>query len=236
MIRMLGRLSAVGVQSVRERGYYGDGGGLYLRVAPGGAGWIMKPKPDPAAVMAHLRVLESKLSNAFEAEADYPNAMQDRYVVAQTAFANFLMGAGIDEKIAHKFIELASGMKQGSLPFLHPPEASGRTYDSEVIWNYRGYVVIGLECILRSGKMKLRPAAKYIAKEYPVFDRLKRNPSDSLATSIISWRRYFDEGKGYEYLRANMDMFYQPCDSAEMFERAKRALRIAAEDTARDAL
>ena len=33
-----------------------------------------------------------------------------------------------------------------------------------------------------------------------------------------------------------MEMFYQPCDPAEMFERAKRALRIAAEDTARDAL
>jgi integrase len=43
MTRMLGRLSAVRVQSVRERGYYGDGGGLYLRVAPGGAkGWIFR--------------------------------------------------------------------------------------------------------------------------------------------------------------------------------------------------
>jgi integrase len=43
MRRMLGRLSAVRVQSVRERGYYGDGGGLYLRVAPGGAkGWIFR--------------------------------------------------------------------------------------------------------------------------------------------------------------------------------------------------
>ena len=43
MTRMLGRLSAVRVQSVRKRGYYGDGGGLYLRVAPGGAkGWIFR--------------------------------------------------------------------------------------------------------------------------------------------------------------------------------------------------
>src|SRR5262244_4658877 len=41
--RMLARLSAVRVQSVRKRGYYGDGGGLYLRVAPGGAkGWIFR--------------------------------------------------------------------------------------------------------------------------------------------------------------------------------------------------
>jgi integrase len=43
MARMLGRLSAVRVQSIRKRGYYGDGGGLYLRVAPGGAkGWIFR--------------------------------------------------------------------------------------------------------------------------------------------------------------------------------------------------
>src|SRR5262249_2314043 len=43
MTRVLGRLSAVRVQSVRERGYYGDGGGLYLRVAPRGAkGWIFR--------------------------------------------------------------------------------------------------------------------------------------------------------------------------------------------------
>src|SRR5262245_49653991 len=43
MRRMLGRLSAVRVQSVRKPGYYGDGGGLYLRVAPGGAkGWIFR--------------------------------------------------------------------------------------------------------------------------------------------------------------------------------------------------
>src|SRR5262249_40937689 len=43
MTRMLGRLSAVRVQSVRKRGYYGDGGGLYLRVAAGGGkGWICR--------------------------------------------------------------------------------------------------------------------------------------------------------------------------------------------------
>ena len=236
MIRMLGRLSAVGVQSVRERGYYGDGGGLYLRVAPGGAGWIMKAKPDPAAVMADLRVLERKLSNAFKTESNDPDAMQLRFSVALTAVANFLTGgAGIDEEIAHKFIESASAMMEGSLPFLHPPKANGRTYDSQALWAHRACVVIGLECILRSRKKKLQEAARYIAKEYPVFNRLKRNPSDSLATSIISWRRYFDEGRGYEHLRARMEMFYQPCDPAEMFERAKRALKGAAEETARGA-
>ena len=183
--------------------------------------------------MADLRVLESKLLRAFKTESNDPDAMQLRYSVALTAVANFLWRAGIDEEIAHKFVELASGVKEGSLPFLRPPKAGGRTYDSQVIWNYRCYVIIGLECILRSGKKKLQEAARYIAEEYPVFDRLKRNPSDSLATSIISWRRYFNEERGYEPLRASMEMFYQPCDPAEMFERAKRALRVAAEYTAR---
>jgi len=166
----------------------------------------LKAKPDPGAVMADLRVLESKLLRAFKTESNDPDAMQLRYSVALTAVANFLWRAGIDEEIAHKFVELASGVKEGSLPFLCPPKAGGRTYDSQVIWNYRCYVIIGLECILRSGKMKLQEAARYIAKEYPVFNRLKRNPSHSLATSIISWRRYFNEGKGYEHLRACMDM------------------------------
>jgi hypothetical protein len=231
---VLGRLSAVRTQSVRKHGY-GDGGGLYLRVAPGGTSWI-KAKPDPAAVIADLKVLESKLSNAFEAKADYPNAMQDRYTVALTAVANFLTGAaGIDEEIAHKFIELASAMREGNLPFLHPPETGGRTYDSQAKWNYRSYVVIGLECILKSKKMKLQEAARYIAKKYPIFNRLKRNPSDCLEKSIIAWRRYFADGTGYEYLRVASEKFYQPCDPAEMFERAKRALRAAAENTAKAA-
>ena len=186
--------------------------------------------------MAELRVLERKLSNAFKTESNDPDATQLRFSVALTAVANFLMGAGIEEEIAHKFIELASAIKEGSIPFLRPPKASGRTYDSQVIWNYRCYVVIGLECILRSRKMKLQEAARYIAKKYPIFDRLKRNPSDSLAKSIISWRRYFAEGKGHEYARAEMDKFYEPCDSAEMFERGKRALKKAAEITAKAAL
>ena len=137
------------------------------------------------AAIANLIVLETKLLRAFKTESSNPDAMQLRYSVALRATANCLMRVGIEEEIAHKFIELASAIKEGSIPFLRSPKASGRTYDSQVIWNYRCYVVIGLECIVRSGKMKLQEAARYIAKEYPVFNRLKRNPSHSLATSII---------------------------------------------------
>src|SRR5262249_17830415 len=73
MTRMLGRLSALRVQSVRKPGYYGDGGGLYLRAAPGGSkGWIFRyggggqrrgigvgggspPRPAPARAPARRR-------------------------------------------------------------------------------------------------------------------------------------------------------------------------------------
>jgi len=36
----------------------------------------LKAKPDPAAVMADLRVLESKLLRAFKTESNDPDAMQ----------------------------------------------------------------------------------------------------------------------------------------------------------------
>jgi len=171
------------------------------------------------AAIANLIVLETKLLRAFKTESSNPDAMQLRYSVALRATANCLMRVGIEEEIAHKFIELASAIKEGSIPFLRSPKASGRTYDSQVIWNYRCYVVIGLECIVRSGKMKLQEAARYIAKEYPVFNRLKRNPSHSLATSIISWRRYFDEGRATNTCERAWRCFISPatppkCSSA----------------------
>jgi hypothetical protein len=188
----------------------------------------MTAEPDPAAIMANLEVLESKLSGAFGAKADYAKAMQDRYVVALTAVANFLVKAGIEEEIAHKFAELASAISEGSVPFLQPPKASGRTFDSQAIWMNRAYAVVGLECILRSKKMNKQDAARYIAKKYPVFNRLKRNPSASLANSILSWRRYYDEGRGYEHIREEMAKHYQLRPPDKMFEHGEVVLQKAA--------
>ena len=43
MGRGLHRLSAIGVAGRKRPGYYVDGGGLYLRVAPGGSkGWVFR--------------------------------------------------------------------------------------------------------------------------------------------------------------------------------------------------
>ena len=42
-MRGINRLSALKVNTLRQPGYYADGGGLYLRVAPGGSkGWIFR--------------------------------------------------------------------------------------------------------------------------------------------------------------------------------------------------
>lgn len=41
--RIVGKLTALAVSRASKRGLYGDGGGLYLRVAPGGAkGWVFR--------------------------------------------------------------------------------------------------------------------------------------------------------------------------------------------------
>jgi len=149
-------------------------------------------------------------------------------LVALPAVANFLEKSDVKNEIVRKFFELGTFIEEGSLPFLRPPKASGRTYDSLTLWIPRAYVVVGLECILRSGKMKLQDAARYIAKEYPVFNRLKRNPSHCLAKSIISWRRYYNEGRGYEYVREEMAKHYEPRPPDKMFEYAEAFLQRAA--------
>ena len=42
-MRPIHRLSAVKVATIKQPGYYADGGNLYLRVAPGGSkGWIFR--------------------------------------------------------------------------------------------------------------------------------------------------------------------------------------------------
>jgi hypothetical protein len=64
----------------------------------------MTTNPDPPTVIANLEILTNKLRYFFEAEAKHANAMQDRYVGALTAIANFLKRSGIDEDIAQKLL------------------------------------------------------------------------------------------------------------------------------------
>ncbi|MCZ6664954.1 MAG: Arm DNA-binding domain-containing protein, partial [Gammaproteobacteria bacterium] len=43
MAKLINRLSALGVQRKRKRGYYADGNGLYLQIAKGGAkSWVYR--------------------------------------------------------------------------------------------------------------------------------------------------------------------------------------------------
>jgi hypothetical protein len=189
------------------------------------------PPKLTCAVMAALKELKSKLSSAFEeAKVDPTNPMQDFCARALPAVANFLEKSDVKNEIVRKFFELATFIDEGSLPFLRPPKARGRTADSLTLWIPRAYVVVGLECILSSGKMKKKvEAAKYIAKKYPVFNTLKRHSSHSLAKSIISWRRYYNKGKGYERLREQMAKHYEPRPPDEMFKYAETVLQKTAE-------
>src|SRR5882762_2312324 len=45
MARAIGKLTALAVDKAKRRGYYGDGGGLFLQVSPGGAkSWVFRFK------------------------------------------------------------------------------------------------------------------------------------------------------------------------------------------------
>jgi RNA 3'-terminal phosphate cyclase len=45
MARMIGKLTALAVSQVKRRGYYGDGGGLFLQVSASGAkSWVFRFK------------------------------------------------------------------------------------------------------------------------------------------------------------------------------------------------
>jgi hypothetical protein len=149
---------------------------------------------DLAATTQTLRtVFFSPTKSKAPDDADRIITLQSRHVVALGAIAEFLRRSGGGEDIARRFLELAdaiSGLRKGivadlvrpAIPFSRPP-------DGVVDWAYRHEVVIGLECIVRSGRKKtLKEAAKYISKKYPAFERLKRNDKDNLASAILSWR------------------------------------------------
>src|SRR5580704_10924070 len=45
MARTIGKLTALGISQAKRRGYYGDGGGLFLQVSPSGSkSWVFRFK------------------------------------------------------------------------------------------------------------------------------------------------------------------------------------------------
>jgi hypothetical protein len=205
--------------------------------------------PNPAAVMANRAVLIRNLRffllspNKKKAGHDNITTLQSRYVAALGEVAHFLTAVG-EEDLALKFIGLADAigqLKNGTVAdVVRPTPAGGRGPDGIVPWSLRHEVVIGLKCIL--GKMKTKgKAAKYIADRYPVFDRLKRNPEASLASSILSWRRRIDDGavpEEAEDILAHERRFFaqyggENRSPAEMFALGEQLLAQAAERTTR---
>jgi len=202
---------------------------------------------DPAAVMANrtalIQNLRRWLLSPNKAGQEDITTLQDRYVAALGEVAHFLTAAG-EEDLALKFIGLAGAIGQlrnGTVAdVVRPTPAGGRGPDGIVPWSLRHEVVIGLKCFLISRKFKTQEkAAKYIADEYPtVFDRLKRDPSASLAKSILSWRRRINDGDvpGAEDMLAHERSFFEQYGGdnrspAEMFALGERLLAQAAERT-----
>jgi hypothetical protein len=202
--------------------------------------------PTAAAVMADLATLTHNLRNSFRIPSksgiDDTITLQARYVVALGNVAEFLGRGGAGEDVAQKFIELAGALdnlRNGVVAEVLSPTSfgGGRGPDGTVAWSYRFDVVIGLECILRSGKKNTnKEAAEHIARKYPAFDRLKRDPSDTLSTSVLSWRRQINEGKVPEskYMQAHQHKFFEQhanLPPSEMFALGERLLAEAAERT-----
>jgi hypothetical protein len=181
--------------------------------------------------MHDLNMLLRKLRKAFRlSHHDKTIALQDRYAAALCHVADFLEPA--DEKIANQFLVLASEIEELRYGIvtraLRPAKVGGRGPDGVGTWIFRVDVVIGLECILKSQKMKKRDAANYIAKKYPVFDQIKRNPDALLASSILSWRDRIKAGKVSEGL-ASLRSFFRQHNSddlapGQMFARGEELL------------
>ena len=163
--------------------------------------------------------------------------LQARYVVALGHVAEFLRASGASEEIVLKFIGLAGAIDQlrkGSVAdVVRPTPAGGRGPDGIVAWSLRHEVVIGLECILRSQKLDGTAGAKHIARKYPIFNRLKRNPDDKLATAILSWRRRIHDGEvpASEEIAAHEKKFFEEHNAPDMFELGERLLAEASERT-----
>jgi hypothetical protein len=147
---------------------------------------------DFATLTNNLRFL---FGTAVKPTADRVVTLQSRYVVALANVAMFLERSGVEREIARKFVELADAignLRNGVVTDpVRPAIAGGRGPDGHVIWGLRADVCIGLECFVKAGQSRDQ-AAKEIAKEYPAFERLKRNANAKLNASILSWRKHIN--------------------------------------------
>jgi hypothetical protein len=200
-------------------------------------------KPNPSAGMVNREVLIHNLRLSFRSPAkagrDSIGLLQARYVRALYDVAGFLTSIGAGDDIARKFIELADAIGQlrnGTVAdIVRPATVGGRGPDGLIVWSLRAEVAIGLECLVRSRKMKKGKAAEYIAENWPEFDRLKRNTGASLKGSILSWRRNIDQRNAPEAndLLAHERKFFEQHGAAEMFALGEQVLANAAAETSR---
>lgn len=175
-----------------------------------------------------------------KADAPQPLTLQSQYVVALAEIAKFLeRRPGIEKSIPRKFVELADAvraLRHGTVAdALRPANVGGRGPDGYVVWAGRAEVCKALECLHKSGQ-SVPAAAKYIAKSYPVFSRLKRNDKDALDKAILSWRKHINNGTAptADDIISHERKFFEGCgelNSKQMLELGESILRQAAQQT-----
>jgi hypothetical protein len=179
-------------------------------------------------------------------EDNHVVVLQSRYVVALSEYvAPFLRRAGVGDDIADRFVELADaigGLRLGIVTDpVCPATIDSRSLDSLTTWLLRGEVGIGLDCLIKSERIKtLKDAADHIAKKYPQLSRLKRNRNDTLASAILSWRNSIREGKAPEsdYLKEKSRTYFKKLGALSpeaMFGHAKEVLAETAKKTSETA-
>jgi hypothetical protein len=199
------------------------------------------------SLAADFETLKQNLQAGFFGDPTKPGgdrviALQARYTLALANVAKFLERNGCDKDVAGKFIELGAAiieLRHGTIAdVLRPANVGGRGPDGLALWSRRAMVATAIEGILKSRKMNKQKAAEYVAQKYPVFDRLKHNPGDSLASAILSWRRYVKEGKvpASADIRAYQRRILETdLPAAERFAQSERLLAEAAEETTKAA-
>jgi hypothetical protein len=199
-------------------------------------------------VMAALEAMTRGLHFVFRTPekpgVNHVTAVQARYALALADnVAKFMRDAGVGDDIAQRFEELATailGLRRGIVTDpVRAAEIGGRSSDGLTAWLLRADIVLGLECLIRSQKFNtLKKAAQHVAKRFPKeFDRLKRNPGDDLASSILSWRTRINKRKapGGDNILAYQHRFFEDhghLSHDEWIAEAERVLAEAARATA----
>jgi len=147
-------------------------------------------------------------------------AEQRRSIRVWEAFYNFVSRSCCDSALKsdiggflHNHILLIDQLSDGvKHPILTAATRSGRKSDTHEIWRARRYTCALLECLIQGRKYSREKAAKIVASELPILQRIMRDATEAwvaenskprkkraaqveLEHAILSWHSQFQQGK-----------------------------------------